>query len=233
MGNADDPDQATGLAPVVTLSRRDGVMAQIRRGIVLGVLKPGDKLTELALAGSLQVSRATVREALGQLGREGLVVLEPYRGLRVADLDDTAVRDLASTRLALDTLAARGILDDPTGARLEAVREAWRVFDRAAADPDPVRRHDAHLAFHRGIWTASGNVLLGQLWPVIEAHMTIALAQDQALRPAPERAHRLHAALVEALETRDLPTVEAAFAAHTVVSADELVALRSRERTSA
>lgn len=221
-----------GLVPVVSVSRRDGVIAQIRRGIVLGVLKRGDKLTELSLAGSLEVSRATVREALGQLSREGLVEVQPYRGLRVAGLDDTALRDLAQTRLALDVLAARSILEDATGGRLAAVRDGWHTFAAAAADPDPVRRHDAHLAFHRCIWTASENMLLAQLWPVIEAHMTLALAQDQAVRPSPERAHRMHALLVEALQTRDLATIEATFAAHTVRSADELIALRAEERTA-
>ncbi len=41
------------------------MITEIRRGIVLGALRPGEKLTEVALAASLQVSRATVREALG------------------------------------------------------------------------------------------------------------------------------------------------------------------------
>ena len=103
-----------GLAPVTSISRRDAVCAEIRRAIIVGGLKPGEKLTELALAASLRVSRATVREALGQLAQEGLVVSEPYRGLRVADLDAHAVRDLAKTRVALDKLALRDLLADPT-----------------------------------------------------------------------------------------------------------------------
>lgn len=217
------------LTPVASLSRREAVVGEIRRGIVLGALRPGDKLTELSLAGSLQVSRATVREALGQLAREGLVVAEPYRGLRVADLDATALRDLAQTRLALDLLAVRAVLADPSGCRLEAVRTAWRTYEAVGLDADPVARHEAHLRFHREIWAAAENAVLNQLWPVIEAHMTIALAQDQAHRPGRERSHRLHALLVEAMESRDLVEIEAAFVAHTITSADELIVLRAAE----
>ena len=66
---------------------------------------------------------------MGQLAQEGLVVAEPYRGLRVAGLDAAALRDLARTRTALDLLAAEGILADGTGRRLVAVRQAWATFE--------------------------------------------------------------------------------------------------------
>ncbi|WP_344741762.1 GntR family transcriptional regulator [Microlunatus spumicola] len=220
------------LAPVASVSRRQAVLAQIRRGIVVGALRPGDKLTELSLAADLQVSRATVREALGQLAQEGLVVSEPYRGLRVADLDTAALRDLASTRAALDDLAAGAILDDPTGRRLDAVRTAWAAFEATAFDDDPVVRHEGHLAFHRAVWSAAENVVLDQLWPVIQAHITIALAQDQAARHDPERSHRLHRDLVDALESGDEGRVRAAFREHTLTSVDELIALRSAHGTA-
>lgn len=229
---APDLSGRPGLVPVTTLSRRDAAIAEIRRGIVLGALRPGEKLTELSLAGTLGVSRATVREALSQLAREGLVTVEPYRGLRVADLDHASLRDLARTRVSLDLLAVRDILADPGGERLAAVRTAWTAFETTVHDADPIVRHEGHLAFHRAIWTASENTLLAQLWPVIEAHMTIALAQDQAVRPGAERARQTHADLVAAIESRDLAAVEAALTTHIITSADELIALRTSERTA-
>jgi DNA-binding GntR family transcriptional regulator len=186
-----------GLLPASSISRREAVVNQIRRGIVLGVLRPGEKLTEVALATALRVSRPTVREALAQLAQEGLLTAEPYRGLRVTEIDAAAIRDLAQTRLALDRLAIRAIMNDATGRRMTA---------------------------------------LLQLWPVIEAHMTIALAEDQRARPNPERARRIHAALVNSIVARDLDRVEAALQAHTVATAEELIALchpddPSEERT--
>ena len=231
LATADEPARPT-LTPVASVSRREAVVTQIRRGIVVGALRSGDKLTELALAADLQVSRATVREALGQLAREGLVVSEPYRGLRVADLDVAALRDLARTRVALDALAAGAILADGTGRRLRTVQRAWSAFEATAFDADPVVRHDGHLAFHRAIWGAAENVVLDQLWPVISAHMTIALAQDQAARHDPERSHRLHRALVDALRSGDEVRVAATFRDHTITSADELIALRSERSTA-
>jgi DNA-binding GntR family transcriptional regulator len=116
---------STGLSPVASISRRDAVMNEIRRAVVLGHLKPGEKLTENRLSASLNVSRPTMREALAQLAQEGLLIQEPYRGLRVADLEPGAMLDIARTRVALDMLAVQDILADPTGERLERVRAAW------------------------------------------------------------------------------------------------------------
>jgi DNA-binding GntR family transcriptional regulator len=216
---------ATALSPVAGLSRRDAVISEIKRGIVLGVIRPGDKLTEISLSESLGVSRPTVREALNQMSGEGLLIQEPYRGLRVADLEPQAIMDLAEIRVAIDVQAATAILADPTGHRLELLREAWHRYEPTPANPDPLARHEAHIAFHREIWEASGNSFLMSLWPVTEAHMTIALAYDQAARHNPEEARREHQALVEAIESRDRARIRAEFVRHCIGNARYLIEL--------
>lgn len=233
-----DIDQALelpmwGPSPVATVSRKAAVGIEIRRAIILGRLKPGDKLTETQLATSLGVSRPTVREALNQLTREGLIVQEPYRGLHVADVTVDQIRDIAAARVGLDMLAIDAILADETGRRLAVVEEGWEQFERYAFHPDPVVQHDSHLAFHRQIWAASENYLLLKLWPVTEAHITIAIAEDQAARSDPDRAHRVHADLMAAIRTLDRETIHAAFIAHTVDSAEELIALLSDDEGTA
>jgi DNA-binding GntR family transcriptional regulator len=220
---------SSGLLPVSSVSRREAVMNEIRRAIVLGTLKPGEKLTESRLAAALNVSRPTIREALTQLAQEGLLIQEPYRGLRVADLDPDAIMDIARTRVALDMLAVEEILSDPTDSRLQRVRAAWDVLDRLPLDADPVEAQEAHAAFHRSIWAASENTLLIRLQPVTEAHTTIVLALDQATRDNPRRAHDEHKRLAEAIFSRDLDQVRRALIAHTIDSAEELVKMLTAE----
>ena len=213
------------MSPVASVSRRDGVVNEIRRAVVLGTIKPGEKLTEVQLSEWLNVSRPTVREALNQMAQEGLLVQEPYRGLRVASLDTAAIMDLANTRMALDMLAVTAIIEDETGRRMRMVEESWAEYSRVEMDPDPVVRHESHVAFHRKLWAASENALLLRLWPVTEAHVTIILAQDQATRADPVRAHRVHEKLVKAIRTKDLEVIRKAFTEHTIDSAKELIAL--------
>ncbi|MET3174641.1 UNVERIFIED_ORG: DNA-binding GntR family transcriptional regulator [Arthrobacter sp. UYCu721] len=213
------------VSPVASVSRRDGVLNEIRRAVVVGSIKPGEKLTEVQLAEWLNVSRPTVREALNQMAQEGLLIQEPYRGLRVATLDAAAIMDLANTRMALDMLAVEAIIGDESGRRMRLVEESWDEYSRVELAPDPVIRHESHVAFHRKLWAASENAMLLRLWPVTEAHVTIILAQDQATRADQVRAHHLHVKLVEAIRTKDMEVIRKAFTEHTIDSAKELIAL--------
>lgn len=217
------------LSPVASMSRRDAVLREIRRAVVRGDLRPGDKLTEVTLSSTLGVSRPTMREALNQLSQEGLLVQEPYRGLRVANLEPEQILDIANARHALDMLAVDAVLEDPSGRRMGAVQAAWKEFERWESDPDPLTLHEAHVAFHRGIWAASENSMLLRFWPVTEAHLTIALAQDQAVRSDPARASAVHHLLIDALLSRDRARTEAAFRRHTIDSACELIAIMEQE----
>jgi len=52
----------------------------LRQAIVTGIVAPGARLTEVALARQMDLSRGTVRAALHRLVTEGLVVQRPYAG---------------------------------------------------------------------------------------------------------------------------------------------------------
>lgn len=217
-----------GPAQVTTLSRKAAAGREIRRAVALGYLKPGAKVTEAQLASDLGVSRPTVREALNQLTGEGLIVQEPYRGFRIAEVNNSQLRDIAATRVGLDMLAIDAILADPTGRRMSIVQEGWTQFSRTTYDPDPIVQLEAHLTFHRQIWIASENYMLINLWPVTKAHITIALAADQRTRSDPDRAYRLHAELMDAILTEDCAAIHKAFIAHTIDSAEELISLLAK-----
>jgi DNA-binding GntR family transcriptional regulator len=212
---------AQGSGPDVR-TRREEAADAIRRAIISGDLQPGQRLREVALAADLGVSRPTLREALRTLVQEGLCEQEPHRGFAVARLDAEAIRDLTDTRLVLDRMAIEGIWDAPDG--MNVVDHAWAAY--AGADSDPVSQHLAHLALHRALWQASGNSMLMRMWPVAESMSTLVLAQDQAVRRDPDRALAVHAALLEAIRSRDPQALDAAMAEHTRRSAEEFLILR-------
>ena len=203
-------------------TRREEAADAIRRAIISGDLQPGQRLREVALAAELGVSRPTLREALRTLVQEGLCEQEPHRGFAVASLDAEAIRDLTDTRLVLDRMAIDGIWASPDG--MDQVEQAWSAY--ADADPDAVSQHLAHLALHRALWQASGNSMLLRMWPVAESMSTLVLAQDQAVRRDPERALAVHAALIDAIRSRDPQALDAAMAEHTRRSAEEFLSLR-------
>ena len=215
-------------------TRREEAADAIRRAIISGDLQPGQRLREVALAAELGVSRPTLREALRTLVQEGLCEQEPHRGFAVARVDAAAIRDLTDTRLVLDRMAIEGIWAwrsdrgdsaEPQGhTSMDAVEAAWSAYTQA--DPDAVSQHLAHLALHHALWQASGNSMLMRLWPVAESMSTLVLAQDQAVRRDPGRALAVHAALIDAIRSRDPAALDAALAEHTRRSAEEFLTLR-------
>ena len=59
------------------LPLRDVVFNTLRKAILRGELKPGERLMEIQLANKLGVSRTPIREAIRKLELEGLVLMIP------------------------------------------------------------------------------------------------------------------------------------------------------------
>ena len=80
-------------------------------------------------------------------------------------------------------------------------------------------------AFHRGLWEASENQILLRQWPSMEAHIALAIAEDEAARPDPVRVRHTHQALLEAIMSGDIERAKLALLEHTVDNAEQLAAL--------
>ena len=89
------------------LPLRDVVFNTLRRGILTGELKPGERLMEIHLANRLGVSRTPIREAIRKLELEGLVKMIPRRGAEVANITEKSLKDVLEVRQALEQLAIR------------------------------------------------------------------------------------------------------------------------------
>src|SRR4029078_7031121 len=82
----------------------------LRRALVSGELKPGDRVRQEELADALGVSLAPVGEAPATLEQEGQVTYLPRRGYFVTELDLADVREIYELRALLEERAARRAL---------------------------------------------------------------------------------------------------------------------------
>src|SRR5512141_2782708 len=92
-------------APVAK-SLVDVAYATIRQRILDNVWPPGHQAFEQELAADLGMSRTPVREALIRLAKEGLVAVNPRRGMRVLPVSVADMRDIYAVLTALESLAA-------------------------------------------------------------------------------------------------------------------------------
>jgi DNA-binding GntR family transcriptional regulator len=142
------------------------VHSAIRRNILNGRLRPGEKLSPSVLAQEYGVSLSVVREALTRLAEQGLVVSQPQQGFQVTPISREDLLDLTATRLDIETLAlGRSVERGDVEWRSELVA-AHYVLEHTPqfenADP-PVLREEwarAHQVFHAQLLRACGSVRL-------------------------------------------------------------------------
>ncbi len=107
-----DVNSASIAAPVETplgklvKSLPERLAERVLEDVMTGRLRPGDRLKEEVLAQTHAVSRATVREALIALARQGYVVRIPRSGARIAEFSRNDLDDLFELRAALLAVAA-------------------------------------------------------------------------------------------------------------------------------
>ena len=119
------------------LPLRDVVFNTLRRAILRGELKPGERLMEIQLANKLGVSRTPIREAIRKLELEGLVLMIPRRGAEVAEITEKNLRDVLEVRCALEELAVQLACDRMDAEGLVRLKEAAEKF-REVLDSDDI-----------------------------------------------------------------------------------------------
>lgn len=139
------------------LPLRDVVFKTLRRAILTGELKPGERLMEIHLAQKLGVSRTPIREAIHKLEQESLVTMMPRRGAVVAEISEKGLRDVLEVRRALDTFCAEVACDRITDEAKEELKVACKAFEDAVASGDITEIARADVAFHDIIIGATGN----------------------------------------------------------------------------
>ena len=221
------------LGPVSTTTRREVVIDALRRALLTGQLKPGQRVKEAALAEALGVSRPTVREAIYQLVHEGSLVQVPYKGITVAQPSARDLIEVADIRVPLETMAAVQISRDVDGEGMARLRESLRIHLEAIEAGDVVASDLTHLELHRTLWEASGNQMLMRIWPLMESQIRMAISLDQGIRHDPERDRALHIRLVEVIERGDEQEIAAEVRDHIAHSADEIVRLMEERDRSA
>jgi DNA-binding GntR family transcriptional regulator len=106
----------------MALKQKQLAYTHIRKKILLGKVAMGSRLSEEALAGEIGVSRTPVREALNQLGAEGLLNLVPNHGAFVQKLGRRDVRELYQLRVMLEGYTANEATTRVTPEQLEQLQ---------------------------------------------------------------------------------------------------------------
>ncbi|NDW43877.1 GntR family transcriptional regulator [Ruegeria sp. PrR005] len=190
------------------------VHAEIRKGILTGLLEPESRLRVEALRKEYGVGSSTVREALSRLLIENLVTTEGQRGFHVAPVSLADFRQIAELRMLLEAQAVTDSIRDGdddwearvVGAhhRLAKIETEMPGKERSSVDEWERRNRD----FHDALVSACGNRWLLNFRDILYNHSVRYLRISVTERTIPRDVRSEHQAIFNAVIDRDVELAE-------------------------
>lgn len=151
------------------------IAERLREAITGGEFALGAMIPEETLASSFGVSRTPVREALGQLQLQGLVVIRPQRGSYVFEPSADDIAAICEFRCVLEPRAAELSYTHDRAGTVATLQAAIAEMEAARSTRDAVRygRADTHL--HEAFFNHCGN-------PYMQAAYATAATKIAAMR---------------------------------------------------
>ena len=160
---------------------------QLRRDIILQKYTKGYLLNELSLAESMNASRSSIRTALIELEREGLVCTLSNGRKMVEEFNGKTINDVYQVRAVLESKAADLILRKDVidcTKMMKCIHEFELLLVEKNIEKMVQERARNDAIFHRAIMEQSGNRYLYQCWLSQEPiYITLRSLQAQIIQP--------------------------------------------------
>ena len=208
-------------------SLRQQVYEALKRIILQGDLASGERVVETKLAKQLEVSRTPIREAIGQLKREKLIVSKPNGGFMVATLSVKDAAQLYDCRIALEQLSVEAACQQITPRQLKQLEKyvalAEELVKSQSSKPDILKLLEVDYQFHHLIATSSGNQWLLTLLEQVFDKMALLRVQTTKHNPLVLEIRLEHREIYEAIALRDSEMARATVKLHLMSSKARVV----------
>jgi DNA-binding GntR family transcriptional regulator len=136
----------------------DDVYSMLRDLILREEVLPNERLIESDYAERFNTNRSSIRKALATLEREGLVVIEPFKGAHVRRITDKEAIEMTEVRTALETLLVRYAAERAGDADKEQLRETQSVARTLLQESSPIEVGAAARRVRECMWRISGHI---------------------------------------------------------------------------
>jgi DNA-binding GntR family transcriptional regulator len=144
----------------VSKSLTSQAFERIRNDILMGILRPNERLKIQALGERYEIGATAVREALSRMVTDGLVESEDQKGFCVAPVSRDDLIDLTETRIAIEGMAVRKAIELGD---VEWEAQVLSSFHRLSRTPPPTTLANhaawaiAHRQFHESLVAQCGS----------------------------------------------------------------------------
>ena len=183
------------------LSNAQRALQKLREMIFAGELPAGSNHLEAELAERLDMSRTPVREALLMLEGQGLLELQPRKGVRILPISPGDMADIYDVLTELEGLSAeKAALAGYSATELAALEAAIDDMDAAILAGDLDAWSDADDQFHKELVRLGGNGRVKAIVEMMSDQVRRARAVTLALRPLPTKSNNDHRQVFQAIK---------------------------------
>jgi DNA-binding GntR family transcriptional regulator len=193
---------------------RQKIIAELRRAIECGLLKPGERLIEKDLCAQLNVSRTCLREALRELEALRVIANSDTRGLMVTPIGPEDAANIYNVRAVLEALIAEQFIARADTSDIANFRSAAESLKAAYATQQLVDILDAKKAYYDAFCAGAKNQV------VFDLLMTLHLRTSQLRAASISRSERKAQSIAEieallgAIERQDTAAAQTAARTH-------------------
>lgn len=180
------------------------------------------RLDEREIAEQLGISRTPIREALARLAQDGLVEIQPRRGVFVIRKSMDEILEMIVTWAALESMAARLAVGSASDKDLRDLRKFAMKHSADAARADLSEYSEANIQFHQRILELSGCSLLKTTADGLFQHMHAVRRRAMGEDDRAKRSVVDHMEIIDALETRDGDLADRLVREHTMKLHDHI-----------
>lgn len=220
--------------PVKKFTLADTLEEQLRRAIITGEFKPGEKINIKELTEKYGVSETPLRTALNRLVSENLIVNYPRQGMRVKEINIETARETFELRKMMELYYA----DKMTHAyaidlsfRRALSENVVCLHDMIANFPDEIsfddyiKNYDIDMKFHSMLLTCACNKMLLAAYNNLNPFQYINYVYDRQSKERLLAGADEHRQILSALASGNPDSVRTCLAAHLDSAADSIITI--------
>ncbi len=179
------------------------VYEEIKNAIFSGSIKNDQILTETILADSLNTSRTPVREAVGDLLKEGLLVSIPRKGFRIRQISPSEKEQIFFLRMSIETEGLKRLFSRVTKDQIDYLKKSVELQKEAMLENDRIKFIELDQNFHRKILSFAELHLLEDIFLNIYNLTRLIGHQALAKNGRMEEVIEEHIKIIESLSIKD------------------------------
>ncbi len=170
------------------VSMVDNVTERLRRDLLAGEIRPGERIKVAELEKRFGVSHIPIREAVRRLESEGLIIAAPQRAAVAAGVDLEDLAGLYDLRRIIECEVIRRSVAAMTPEQVDSVEQALETLEAVASDHDSPAFWELHRDFHWALLEPGASAwierVLDQIWLASQRYVRLFVSQtvDDAMR---------------------------------------------------